>query len=130
MGKNIPRASIHVGEDKKSFSAQVGNEAERRGWDEKRYQIKNAEEDKNNHYNFSRKRLNFEVTKGAKIVPLGSNPTPLHIRLQQRFDELGFKPYMDADRPGQVSKNTPNCVVNIIFGGDHDVMKRLAFGNQ
>lgn len=31
MGKNIPRASIHVGEDKKSFSAQVGNEAERRG---------------------------------------------------------------------------------------------------
>ena len=130
MGKNIPRASIHVGEDKKSFSAQVGNEAERRGWDEKRYQIKNAEEDKNNHYNFSRKHLNFEVTKGAKIVSLGSNPTPLHIRLLQRFDELGFKPYMDADHPGQVSKNTPNCLVNIIFGGDHDVMKRLAFGDQ
>lgn len=130
METNIPRASIHVGEDKKSFSAQVGNEAERRGWDEKRYQLKNAEEDKNNHYNFSRKHLNFEVTKGAKIVPLGSNPTPLHIRLQQRFDELGFKPYMDADHPGQVSKNTPNCVVNILFGGDHDVMKRLAFGDQ
>ena len=130
MNTNIPRASIHVGEDKKSFSAQVGNEAERRGWDEKRYQLKNAEEDKNNHYNFSRKHLNFEVTKGAKIVPLGSNPTPLHIRLQQRFDELGFKPYMDADHPGQVSKNTPNCVVNILFGGDHEVMKRLAFGNQ
>ncbi len=130
METNIPRVSIHVGEDKKSFSAQVGNEAERRGWDEKRYQLKNAEEDKNNHYNFSRKGLNFEVTKGAKIAPLGSNPTPLHIRLQQRFDELGFKPYMDADHPGQVSKNTPNCLVNIIFGGDHDVMKRLAFGDQ
>ena len=130
MNTNIPRASIHVGEDKKSFSAQVGNEAERRGWDEKRYQLKNAEEDKNNHYNFSRKHLNFEVTKGANIVPLGSNPAPLHIRLLQRFDELGFKPYMDADHPGQVSKNTPNCVVNILFGGDHDVMKRLAFGNQ
>ncbi|MBQ0072901.1 MAG: hypothetical protein KBT34_01760 [Prevotella sp.] len=130
METNIPRASIHVGEDKKSFSAQVGNEAERRGWDEKRYQLKNAEEDKNNHYNFSRKHLNFEVTKGAKIVSLGSNPTPLHMRLQQRFDELGFKPYMDADHPGQVSKNTPNCVVNILFGGDHDVMKRLAFGDQ
>lgn len=130
MSDNKPRASIHVGEDKKSFSAQVSNEAERRGWDEKRYQLKNAEEDKNNHYNFSRKNLNFEVTKGAKIVPLGSNPIPLHKRLQLRYDQLGFKPYMDADHPGQVSKNTPNCLVNIIFGGDHDVMKRLAFGNQ
>ena len=34
MQSNIPRAAIHVGKDKKSFSAQVGNEAERRGWDE------------------------------------------------------------------------------------------------
>ena len=38
METNKPRASIHVGADKKSFSAQMGNEAERRGWDEKRYQ--------------------------------------------------------------------------------------------
>ena len=125
-----PRASIHVGDDKKSFSAQVSNEAERRGWDEKRYRLKNAEEDKNNHYNFSRKQLNFEIIKGGKIVPLGSNPVPLHERLQRRHDELGFKPYMDADHPGQVSENSPNCLVNIIFGGDHDVMKRLAFGDQ
>ena len=36
MERNIPRAAIHVGTDKKSFSSQVGNEAERRGWDEKR----------------------------------------------------------------------------------------------
>lgn len=40
MERNIPRAAIHVGTDKKSFSSQVGNEAERRGWDEKRYQLK------------------------------------------------------------------------------------------
>lgn len=130
MKKNIPRASIHVGGDKKSFSVQVGNEAERRGWDEKRYQLKNAEEDKNNHYNFSRKRLNFEVAKGGKIMPLGFNPMPINKRLQQRHDELGFKPYMDANHPGQVAENSPNCVVNIIFGGDHDVMKQLAFGEH
>ena len=130
MDTNIPRASIHVGNDKKSFSAQVSNEAERRSWDKKRYQLKNAEEDKNNHYNFSRKHLNFEIIKGGKIVPLGSNPIPLHERLQHRHDELGFKPYMDADHPGQLSKYNPNCLVNIIFSGDHDVMKRLAFGNQ
>lgn len=127
---NIPRASIHVGADKKSFSAQMGNEAERRGWDEKRYQSKNADTEKNNHYNFSRKHLNFEITKGCKVMPLGSNPIPLHQRLQMRHDELGFKPYMDAKHPNQVALNSPNCLVNIIFGGDHEVMKRLAFGEQ
>lgn len=130
MEKNIPRAAIHVGTDKKSFSSQVGNEAERRGWDEKRYKLKNADIDKNNHYNYSRKRLNFEIVKDGKIVPLGSQSVPLHERLQHRLDELGFKPYMDAKRPDQVSRNSPNCTVGIIFSGDHDVLNRLAFGEQ
>lgn len=130
MERNIPRAAIHVGTDKKSFSSQVGNEAERRGWDEKRYQLKNADIDKNNHYNYSRKRLNFEIVKGGKIVPLGSQSVPLHERLQHRLDELGLKPYMDAKRPDQVSRNSPNCTVGIIFSGDHDVLNRLAFGEQ
>ena len=130
MERNIPRAAIHVGTDKKSFSSQVGNEAERRGWDEKRYKLKNADIDKNNHYNYSRKRLNFEIIKGGKIVPLGSQSVPLHERLQHRLDELGFKPYMDAKRPDQVSRNSPNCTVGIIFSGDHDVLNRLAFGEQ
>lgn len=130
MERNIPRAAIHVGTDKKSFSSQVGNEAERRGWDEKRYQLKNADIDKNNHYNYSRKRLNFEIVKCGKTVPLGSQSVPLHERLQHRLDELGFKPYMDAKRPDQVSRNSPNCTVGIIFSGDHDVLNRLAFGEQ
>lgn len=130
MERNIPRAAIHVGTDKKSFSSQVGNEAERRGWDEKRYQLKNADIDKNNHYNYSRKRLNFEIVKGGKTVPLGSQSVPLHERLQHRLDELGFKPYMDAKRPDQVSRNSPNSTVGIIFSGDHDVLNRLAFGEQ
>ena len=130
MERNIPRAAIHVGTDKKSFSSQMCNEAERRGWDEKRYQLKNADIDKNNHYNYSRKRLNFEIVKGGKIVPLGSQSMPLHERLQHRLDELGFKPYMDAKRPDQVSRNSPNCTVGIIFSGDHDVLNRLAFGEQ
>lgn len=108
----------------------MGNEAERRGWDEKRYQLKNADIDKNNHYNYSRKILNFEIVKGGKIVPLGSQSVPLHERLQHRLDELGFKPYMDAKRPDQVSRNSPNCTVGIIFSGDHDVLNRLAFGEQ
>ena len=130
MQNNIPRAAIHIGKDKKSFSAQVGNEAERRGWDENVYRLKNADKDKNNHYNFSRKNLNFEIVRGGKFVPLGSNPIPLHNRIQMRLDELGFKPYMDARHPDQVSKNSPNCTVGMIFSGDHDVLYNLAFGNQ
>ncbi len=130
MERNIPRAAIHVGTEKKTFSSQVGNEAERRGWDEKRYQLKNADIDKNNHYNYSRKKLNFEIVKGGKIIPLGSQSVPLHERLQHRLDELGFKPYMDAKHPDQVSRNSPNCTVGIIFSGDHDVLNRLAFGEQ
>lgn len=130
MQNNIPRAAIHVGKDKKSLSAQVGNEAERRGWDENVYRLKNADKDKNNHYNFSRKSLNFEIVKGGKVAPLGSNPIPLHERVQMRLDELGFKPYMDARHPDQVSKNSPNCIVGMIFSGDHDVLYNLAFGNQ
>ena len=130
MQSNIPRAAIHVGKDKKSFSAQVGNEAERRGWDKNVYRLKNADKEKNNHYNFSRKNLNFEIVKDGKIVPLGSNPIPLHERIQMRLDELGFKPYMDARHPDQVSKNSPNCTVGMIFSGDHDVLYNLAFGNQ
>ena len=130
MQSNIPCAAIHVGKDKKSFSAQVGNEAERRGWDENVYRLKNADKEKNNHYNFSRKNLNFEIVKDGKIVPLGSNPIPLHERIQMRLDELGFKPYMDARHPDQVSKNSPNCTVGMIFSGDHDMLYNLAFGNQ
>ena len=130
MQSNIPRAAIHVGKDKKSFSVQVGNEAERRGWDENVYRLKNADKEKNNHYNFSRKNLNFEIVKDGKIVPLGSNPIPLHERIQMRLDELGFKPYMDARHPDQVSKNSPNCTIGMIFSGDHDVLYNLAFGNQ
>ena len=80
-------------------------------------------------YNFSRKNLNFEITKGGKIVQLGFNPIPLHERIQMRLDELGFKPYMDAKPPNQVSKNSPNCTVSMIFSGDHDVLYNLAFGN-
>lgn len=130
MQSNIPRAAIHVGKDKKSFSAQIGNEAERRGWDKNVYRLKNADKDKNNHYNFSRRNLNFEIVKGGKVAPLGSSPIPLHERVQMRLDELGFKPYMDAKHPDQVSTNSPNCTVGMIFSGDHDVLYNLAFGNQ
>ena len=125
---NIPRAAIHVGAPAKSFSAAEGYEPERRGWDEKTYRLKN--QDTNNHYDFSRKHLNFEINGKGEIVPLGSNPVPLHERLQKRLDELDFKPYMDKNNPLGISDNSPNCTVGIVVSGDHDVLTRLAFGDQ
>ena len=125
---NIPRAAIHVGAPAKSFSAAEGYEPERRGWDENTYRLKN--QDTNNHYDFSRKHLNFEINGKGEIVPLGSNPVPLHERLQKRLDALGFKPYMDKNNPLGISDNSPNCTVGIIVSGDHDVLTRLAFGDQ
>ena len=125
---NIPRAAIHVGAPAKSFSAAEGYEPERRGWDENTYHLKN--QDTNNHYDFTRKHLNFEINGKGEIVPLGSNPVPLHEHLQKRLDELGFKPYKDKDNPLGNSDNSPNCTVGIIVSGDHDVLTRLAFGDQ
>ena len=123
-----PRAAIHVGAPAKSFSAAEGNEPERRGWDEKTYRLKN--QDTNNHYDFTRKHLNFEVNSKGEIVPLGSNPVPLHERLSARLAQLGFKPYRGKANPMGNSYNSPNCTVGIIVSGDHDVLTRLAFGDQ
>ena len=125
---DIPRAAIHVGAPAKSFSLAEGNEPERREWDETTYRLKN--QDKNNHYDFSRKQLNFEINSKGQIVPLGSNPVPLHERLKQRLDELGFKPYKAKNNPLGNPDNSPNCTVGIIVSGDHDVLARLAFGDQ
>lgn len=125
---NIPRAAIHVGAPAKSFSAAEGYEPERREWDENTYRLKN--QDTNNHYDFSRNHLNFEINGKGEIVSLGSNPVPLHERLQKRLDELDFKPYKDKDNPLGNSDNSPNCTVGIIVSGDHRVLTRLAFGDQ
>ncbi len=125
---NVPRAAIHVGAPAKSFSAAEGYEPERRGWDEKTYRLKN--QDTNNHYDFSRKHLNFEINSKGEIVPLCSDPVPLHERLQKRLDELKFKPYMDKNNPLIISDNSPDCTVGIIVSGDHRVLTRLAFGDQ
>ena len=128
--KNVDKhyAAVHVGNPAKSFSASEGSEAERRGWDEDTYRLKN--QDMNNHYDITRKHLNFEINGEGEIIPLGSNPTPLHERLNRRLEQLGFKPYKDKNNPSAVADNSPNCTIGIIISGDHDVLTRLAYGDQ
>lgn len=125
---NTPRASIHVGDSAKSFSAAEGAEPERRRWDKDMYQRKN--QDTNNHYDYTRKHLNFELDSRRVPLELGSNPIPLGERVKNRLDGLDFSPYYEKDNPDVIADNSPNCTLTIIFGGNHDILHRLAYGDQ
>ena len=58
-----PKAAVH-GQPQKAFSKNASDENERWRWEQEMYARKNADLDKNNHYDYSRKRLNFEIVKG------------------------------------------------------------------
>jgi peptidoglycan hydrolase CwlO-like protein len=115
-----PKAAVH-GQPQKAFSKNASDENERWRWEQEMYARKNADLDKNNHYDYSRKRLNFEIVKG-EIKPLGLQVKRLHERLQDKLEELGFKCYKDG------AQNMPNSCVDWVFSGDHDRMCEMAFG--
>ena len=117
-----PKAAVH-GQPQKAFSKNASDENERWRWEQEMYARKNADLDKNNHYDYSRKRLNFEIVKG-EIKPLGLQEKRLHERLQDKLEELGFKCYKDG------AQNMPNSCVDWVFSGDHDCMCEMAFGTS
>ena len=119
MNTDIKQA-MHV-EAGKSFSTAEANENERR-WNEEKIDRKN--QDPTNHYDKTRMKLNFEIGPDGKIHPLGYQEKPLEIRLQERLDALGWKPF----KPD--SKIQPNRCAKFIFGGNHDRTLEMAFGNQ
>ena len=114
------KQAMHV-EAGKSFSTAEANENERR-WNEDKIDKKN--QDPTNHYDKTRMKLNFEIGPDGKIHPLGYQEKPLEVRLQERLDALGWKPF----KPD--SKIQPNCCAKFIFGGNHDRTLEMAFGNQ
>ena len=76
------------------------------------------------NYDPTRTRLNFEVTKGGKIVPVDKN-----LSLPQRMAaSLAARGIADPNE----GKAEPyyRTVVNIIFGGSNERMNELAFGSQ
>ena len=111
---------MHV-EAGKSFSTAEADENERR-WNEEKIDRKNL--DLTNHYDKTRMKLNFEIGPDGKIHPLGYQEKPLEVRLQERLDALGWKPF----KPD--SKIQPNRCAKFIFGGNHDRTLEMAFGNQ
>ena len=105
----------------KSFGAAEANENERR-WDDKMIDSKNN--DSINNYDKTRMRLNFEIGPDGKIHSLGYQDKRLDVRLQERLNELGWRPFK-AD-----SKIQPNCCARIIFGGNRERTLVMAFGTQ
>ena len=119
MNTDIKQA-MHV-EAAKSFGTAEANENERRWTDDK---IDTKNQDPTNHYDKSRRHLNFEIGPDGKIYPLGYHERSLEVRLMDRLSELGWHPFK-AD-----SKIQPNCCARFIFGGNHDRTLEMAFGNQ
>lgn len=119
MNKDIKQA-MHV-EAGKSFGTAETNENERRCNDDK---IDRKNQEPTNHYDKTRMKLNFEIGPDGKVHPLGYQEKPLEVRLQERLDELNWKPFKSN------SKIQPNCCAKFVFGGNHDRTLEMAFGNQ
>ena len=125
-----------------SFDAARGNEWGRNGWTKESYDRKNQEPV--NFYDFTRKKLNFEIKRGEplrdkdgnvrkdkkghilygkpSIIPLGTHPMTIKKRYDQRLEEIGHKPWKNA------KGNQPNTNVSIVLDSDHDRMTEIAFG--
>lgn len=116
------KASIHV-TPRKAFEVAVSDENERRGKDKEWYERGIDYRGAKCHYDWWRRKLNFEIVKG-KILPQLSQPVPMHERLQERLQKLGFKNYK-AD-----AKNAPNIVMDFVIGGSQEKMREMAFGDQ
>lgn len=100
------------------MNSRVMNENGREGWTEKTYQDKNL--DKGNHYDFARSSRNFELIKGCHPRFLNDpRHVPIEQRLNERLKELGFNYYKED------SKNAPYSCVDIIVGGDYDLMNEI-----
>lgn len=116
------KASLHMS-PLKGMDAAHGGENERRDWNKERYDRKEDSHGNINHYDWYRKKLNFEIVKG-KICPQLSHAIPLHERIQNRLAELGFKGYKNGAR------NAPNVIMDFVIGGNRERMREMAFGNQ
>ena len=97
----------------------ISNEILRR-WSDKGYD----QAVKEGNYDRSRERLNFEIAKGGKVVPVDKE-RPLDKRMAEMLASRGIK-------DPNIGRENPNIrtAVQFIFSGSHDRMTELAFGNQ
>lgn len=106
----------------KGFSPSQGNEHLRRFDDCERAQKARW------NYDPSREHLNFEVGKGGVVTEVNKFKT-INQRIQENLDLRGIvnpnKKYIDQGLDPKY-----RTVANFILGGNREVMRNLAFGNQ
>ncbi|MQN91350.1 recombinase [Prevotella copri] len=106
----------------KGFSPSQGNEHLRRLDDCERAQKARW------NYDPSREHLNFEVGKGGVVTEVNKFKT-INQRIQENLDLRGIvnpnKKYIDQGLDPKY-----RTVANFILGGNREVMRKLAFGNQ
>ena len=106
----------------KGFSSSQGNEHLRRLDDCERAQKARW------NYDPSREHLNFEVGKGGVVTEVNKFKT-INQRIQENLDSRGIvnpnKKYIDQGLDPKY-----RTVANFILGGNREVMRNLAFGNQ
>lgn len=106
----------------KGFSPSQGNEHLRR--------LDDCERAQKSRWNYdpSREHLNFEVGKGGVVTEVNKFKT-INQRIQEYLDSRGIvnpnKKYIDQGLDPKY-----RTVVNFILGGNREVMRNLAFGNQ
>lgn len=116
------KASIHM-QPMKAMNASLSDENERRGKSKEWFDRKENSKGTPYHYDWWRRNLNFEIVKG-KICPQLSHAVPLHERIQNRLQELGFKNYKVT------AKNAPNVCMDFVIGGQRERLREMAFGKQ
>lgn len=106
----------------KGFSPSQGNEHLRRLDDCERAQKARW------NYDPSREHLNFEIGKGGVVKEVNKSKT-INQRIQENLDSRGIvnpnKKYIDQGLDPKY-----RTVANFILGGNREVMRNLAFGNQ
>ena len=106
----------------KGFSPSQGNEHLRRLDDCERAQKARW------NYDPSREHLNFEIGKGRVVKEVNKSKT-INQRIQENLDSRGIvnpnKKYIDQGLDPKY-----RTVANFILGGNREVMRNLAFGNQ
>lgn len=100
----------------KSFSVAVSDEHQR-NWGDDLFSRK--ENDPKYNYDRSRTRLNFQVSKGGKLEPVDKFKS-----ITTKIDEA-----IKERVTGRVNASS-NRAVSIVFGGNREQMRKLAFGNQ
>lgn len=100
----------------KSFSVAVSDEHQR-NWGDNLFSRK--ENDPKYNYDRSRTRLNFQVSKGGELGPVDKSKS-----ITEKIDQA-----IKNRVTGRVNA-TSNRAVSLVFGGNREQMRKLAFGDQ